>query len=82
MLKMKRIVDCTVVAAIALAALPVVAAEPAKNYPSKPVRIIIMSSPASGPDILGRMIGSRLGEIWNQQFVVDNRAGASGNIGA
>jgi tripartite-type tricarboxylate transporter receptor subunit TctC len=58
------------------------AATPAQNYPAKPVRIIIMSSPASGPDILGRMIGSKLGETWNQQFVVDNRAGASGNIGA
>jgi tripartite-type tricarboxylate transporter receptor subunit TctC len=62
--------------------LPVLAAGIAETYPSKPVRIIIMSSPASGPDILGRMIGSRLGEIWGQQFVIDNRAGASGNIGA
>ena len=62
--------------------LPALAAGIADAYPSKPVRIIIMSSPASGPDILGRMIGSRLGEIWGQQFVVDNRAGASGNIGA
>ncbi len=62
--------------------LPVPAAGIADAYPAKPVRIIIMSSPASGPDILGRMIGSRLGEIWGQQFVVDNRAGASGNIGA
>ncbi len=62
--------------------LPVLAAGIADAYPAKPVRIIIMSSPASGPDILGRMIGSRLGEIWGQQFVVDNRAGASGNIGA
>jgi tripartite-type tricarboxylate transporter receptor subunit TctC len=67
---------------LAATALSAQAAEPAKNYPAKPVRIIIMSSPASGPDILGRMIGSKLGEIWSQQFVVDNRAGASGNIGA
>ena len=62
--------------------LPVLAAGPADNYPAKPVRIIIMSSPASGPDILGRMIGARLTDIWGQQVVVDNRAGASGNIGA
>ena len=54
----------------------------AQSYPAKPVRIIIMSSPASGPDILGRLIGTKLGEIWGQQFVVDNRAGASGTIGA
>lgn len=67
---------------LAAAALAAHAAEPGRNYPAKPVRIIIMSSPASGPDILGRMIGGKLGEIWSQQFVVDNRAGASGNIGA
>jgi tripartite-type tricarboxylate transporter receptor subunit TctC len=68
--------------ATAMAVTAAHAATPAQNYPAKPVRIIIMSSPASGPDILGRMIGSKLGETWNQQFVVDNRAGASGNIGA
>jgi tripartite-type tricarboxylate transporter receptor subunit TctC len=75
---------CICVAAVLAitAALPALAAAQAQNYPNKPVRIIIMSSPASGPDILGRMIGARLGDIWGQQFVVDNRAGASGSIGA
>ncbi len=83
MRQVKRAGGCTAAAAvIAAAAMSAFAAEPTKNYPSKPVRIIIMSSPASGPDILGRMIGVKLGEIWGQQFVVDNRAGASGNIGA
>ena len=83
MRQVKCALSCTVAAAvIAAAAMPAWAAEAAKNYPSKPVRIIIMSSPASGPDILGRLIGVKLGEIWKQQFVVDNRAGASGNIGA
>jgi len=83
MRQVKCALSCTVAAAvIAAAVMPAWAAEAAKNYPSKPVRIIIMSSPASGPDILGRLIGVKLGEIWKQQFVVDNRAGASGNIGA
>ena len=83
MRQVKCALSCTVAATvIAAAAMPAWAAEAAKNYPSKPVRIIIMSSPASGPDILGRLIGVKLGEIWKQQFVVDNRAGASGNIGA
>ena len=83
MRQVKCALSCTVAATvIATAAMPAWAAEAAKNYPSKPVRIIIMSSPASGPDILGRLIGVKLGEIWKQQFVVDNRAGASGNIGA
>ena len=69
-------------AATLLPATAACAADTAQSYPAKPVRIIIMSSPASGPDILGRLIGTKLGETWGQQFVVDNRAGASGNIGA
>ncbi len=41
-----------------------------------------MSGPGSGPDIVSRVIGSKLTEAWSQQVVVDNRAGANGIIGA
>ena len=54
----------------------------AAGYPTKPIRIIVMSTAASGPDILARLIGTRLTEAWGQQVVVDNRPGASGNTGA
>lgn len=54
----------------------------AQQYPSKPIRIIALSSPASGPDIIGRLIGSKFTEAWGQQVVVDTRPGASGIIGA
>ena len=54
----------------------------AQNYPSKPVRLIAASSPGSGVDIVGRIIAQKLGERLGQQVVVDNRAGAGGNLGA
>ncbi len=54
----------------------------ADSYPSKPIRIIVPSAPGSGPDIISRLIGSRLTESWGQQVVTDNRAGAAGAIGA
>jgi tripartite-type tricarboxylate transporter receptor subunit TctC len=53
----------------------------AERYPSKPIRIIVPSSPSSGPDIIARLTGSVLTEAWGQQVVADNRAGAAGNIG-
>ena len=52
------------------------------QYPMKPIRLIILSTPASGPDIVGRLIGARLTESWGQQVVIDPRPGASGIIGA
>jgi tripartite-type tricarboxylate transporter receptor subunit TctC len=54
----------------------------AERYPSKPIRIIVPSSPSSGPDIIARLTGGVLTEAWGQQVVADNRAGAAGNIGA
>ncbi len=58
------------------------AAAVAQGYPARPIRIIVMSGPGSGPDIVSRLIGSKLTEAWGQQVVVDNRAGANGIIGA
>ena len=58
------------------------AAGAARDYPSKPIRIIVMNGPGSGPDIVSRVIGIRLTEAWGQQIVIDNRAGANGIIGA
>jgi tripartite-type tricarboxylate transporter receptor subunit TctC len=54
----------------------------AQNYPTKPIRIIALSSPGSGPDIIGRLIGRKLTAAWGQQVIVDTRPGATGRIGA
>ena len=51
-------------------------------WPSKPVRVIAASSPGSGVDIVARVVSQRLSEQLGQQVVVDNRAGAGGNLGA
>ncbi len=53
----------------------------AQPYPSKPVRIIIPFAPGGASDFVGRIMQPRLGELLGQQIVVENRAGASGNIG-
>ena len=54
----------------------------AQTYPTKPIRIIVTSTPGSGPDIIARLIGGKITEAWGQQVIVDDRAGASGRIGA
>lgn len=58
-----------------------VAAAVVQPYPTKPIRILVTTTPGSGGDILVRLIGSKLTQAWGQQVVVDNRAGASGILG-
>ena len=65
----------------ACAALMCAGALHAQPFPSKPVRIVIPFPPGGGVDIVARLIGPRLSDIYGQQIVVDNRAGASGVIG-
>lgn len=53
----------------------------AQDYPAKAVRIVAPFPPGGSVDTVGRLIAARLSESYAQQFVVDNRPGASGNIG-
>ena len=53
-----------------------------QTYPNKPVRVIAASSPGSAVDIVARIIAPKLSERLGQQVVIDNRAGAGGNLGA
>jgi tripartite-type tricarboxylate transporter receptor subunit TctC len=54
----------------------------AQPYPSKPVRVIVVFAPGGATDVVGRIVFQKVGEQLNQQFLIDNRAGASGTIGA
>jgi tripartite-type tricarboxylate transporter receptor subunit TctC len=53
----------------------------AQGYPSRPVRMLIPFAPGGASDFVGRIMQPRLGELLGQPIVVENRAGASGNIG-
>jgi len=52
------------------------------NWPSHPVRLVVSSSAGGGTDMYARILSQALGEFYKQQFIVDNKPGASGNIGA
>jgi len=53
----------------------------AQQFPSRPVTLVVPFSPGTGIDILARVIAPKLSEKWGQGVVVENKAGASGNIG-
>jgi tripartite-type tricarboxylate transporter receptor subunit TctC len=64
------------------AALPVVSrVARAQAYPERPVRIIVPAAPAGPTDILARLMGQWLSERLGQQFIIENRTGAGGNVG-
>jgi len=70
---------------IALIAAPLIflsAAVIAQTYPTKPVRVVIPWPPGGSNDVVGRIVMQRVAESTGQQFIVDNRAGAAGSIGA
>ena len=74
---MKRSLKFT--AAVLFAGIATVAG--AQDYPTKPIRMIIPLTPGSGADIAGRIIAKHLGDAWKQPVIVENRAGAGGQIG-
>jgi tripartite-type tricarboxylate transporter receptor subunit TctC len=74
-----RFLAVSVWAALALAACMIGAA--AAQSTSQPITFVVPYSPGTGPDILARTLGEELQRRWNQPVVVENKPGASGNIG-
>ena len=75
---MRRIVSAIAGCALALGMHHAVAQS---TFPAKPVRIIVPFAPGGGTDAFARVVGAKLTQTWGQQVIVDNRAGAQGNIG-
>lgn len=69
-----------IAAAWLVAGIVYAAAPPAGDYPAKPVRMLVPFAPGGATDIVARILAPKLAERLRQQFVVDNRAGAAGNI--
>jgi tripartite-type tricarboxylate transporter receptor subunit TctC len=69
-----------VIAAICLGAAA--SAANAQSYPAKPIRLVVPFAAGGALDVVGRVIGAKLGESWRRQVVIENRLGAAGNIGA
>jgi len=69
--------------AVLFASVPAFAqGDAAAQYPSRAVKIIVSAPPGGGLDIAARVIADRLAKMWGQPFVVENRPGAGGNLGA
>ncbi len=69
----------------AVAATPIALAAPhvrAQEWPTGPVRIIVGFAPGGGTDALARVVGAKLTEMWKQQVIVENKAGAAGLLAA
>jgi tripartite-type tricarboxylate transporter receptor subunit TctC len=75
---MKQILAWTTAAAAALSCTTA----PAQQYPAKPIRMVVGFAPGGGTDLVARIIGQKMTESWGQPVLVDNRAGATGTIGA
>jgi tripartite-type tricarboxylate transporter receptor subunit TctC len=61
---------------------PLASAQKPASYPAKPVRVVVPFTPGASTDLVARLLGSKLAEAWGQQFIVDNRPGAGGALGA
>jgi len=66
---------------LGVVAMSIAGAPLAQTYPSKPVRLIVTYPPAGSSDLVGRILGQKLSELWGQPVIVENKPGAAGSIG-
>ena len=69
-------------AAIGLAALATIPSSHAQDYPARPVRLVVGFPPGGSADIVARIVAQALTQRMGQSFVIDNKPGAGGNLGA
>ncbi|MEY3740703.1 MAG: hypothetical protein RLZZ192_1379, partial [Pseudomonadota bacterium] len=79
---MKKINLCVAAIMSALIGFAAQAQTSTETFPNKPIRFVVPFPPGGGNDILARALAPKMSDILGQQVVVDNRAGAGGNIGA
>jgi tripartite-type tricarboxylate transporter receptor subunit TctC len=77
---MSRWILGLLVAVAALADAPPLSAQ-ATGYPSRPIRLIVPYAPGGVADLLSRIVAQRLGPLYNQQIIIDNRPGSGGHVG-
>ena len=75
-----NLVSLIIAVAASLTAAPALAQNTAKDYPNRPIRLLVPNAPGSAVDTLSRIVAAKLGDVLGQQVVNDNRAGASGII--
>lgn len=76
---MNKLIVCGLMLVAALALAPGVRAQ---DYPNRPIKVVVPYPPGGGTDIVARIIAEKLQVKWGQPVIVENRSGASGNIGA
>src|SRR5215471_4387488 len=64
-----------------IAATAMVAPAAAQGWSNRPITIVVPYSPGTGPDVMARTVGEELQKRWNQAVIIDNKPGATGNIG-
>lgn len=68
-------------AALALLASLAAGTAAAQTYPTKPVRLIVTYPPGGSSDLMGRVLGQKLSDLWGQQVIIESKPGAAGSIG-
>src|SRR5437868_9299053 len=76
---LRRLIACM---AVGLVAMGFTGTAAAQNYPRQPVTIVVPYPPGGTNDIVARLLGKKLSEQLGQPFIIENKAGASGTMGA
>ncbi len=80
-MKIHRLLSFALASALFSAGAPAIGADSAKDYPNRPIRLVVPNAPGSAVDTLNRIVAHSLSDVLGQQVVIDNRAGAGGIIG-